>query len=148
MTTISQINNFGYDECYKTFNQILTTFIRMLRMKVTAIEHKVLIDRFEKRIGLLRTTTSHDAVIKLAAGPMVNMAQTILVREVAEKYFTTVAVCSKDALPKDDQFMYELIDIIRGLYPGLTLSERDKIYDNLVSMLCICSRFKIVSLIA
>ena len=77
---------------------------------------------------------------------MVNMAQTILVREVAEKYFTTVAVCSKDALPKDDQFMYELIDIIRGLYPGLTLSERDKIYDNLVSMLCICSRFKIVSL--
>lgn len=142
-TSIPAINNYKYDECYKTFNQILATFIRMLRMKVTSMEHKVLIDRFEKRIALLRTTTAHDAVIKLAADPMVSMSNIILSRDDAEKYFTTATVAS--SLSSDDQFMYELIDIIRGLYPAMTLAEKDKIYNDLVKMLCVCARFRIIT---
>lgn len=144
MAAIEDINSYNYDECYKGFNQLLAKFIKMVRMKVPTIEHKVLVDRFEKRIALLRTTTSHDAVIKLAAPPMIGMADTILSRESAERYFTETSAHNYGTLSADDQFMYELIDLIRGLYPGLKKSEKDIIYSDLVSMLCICARFGIV----
>lgn len=106
------------------------------------------LDRLRKRINLLRSTMGEDQPILLMAPLMKKYQAKILNRD--EKFFmgmnarqTYVEEFRKEPT-RDEEYIFELIDSIRGHYQKSPQTEKDIVYSEVLVLFNCCIEYELV----
>ena len=105
------------------------------------------LDRLRKRINLLRSTMGEDQPIRLMAPLMKKYQVKILDRD--EKFFMGVNARQKyieefqKEPTRDEEYIFELIDSIRGHYQKSPQAEKDVVYGEVLVLFNCCIEYEL-----
>ncbi len=136
----------------KEFNLLMWDLITMIERKSRSEMEMANLDRFKKRISLLKSTVGDIAPIQLTAPFFISFSENILNPDMTErdKFFLDMNVRAEysrhmGAISKQDEFAFELSDSVRAHYKNLSVQERDDIYKKVVAMLRCAIEYKLIA---
>ncbi len=142
-----------YTQMKKTEKQIIGEHIELVRSLISRIEKKsrdeielANLDRLRKRISLLINTMGDNALVVEMIPQMVAYSEKILARD--ETFFMGINARDeyikqhKQAPSADDEFMFQLVDSVRGHYRKSAQLEKDTVYADVLKLFMSCMEYK------
>lgn len=128
------------DVVAKEFNALIRKLITRAEKKARSEIDVAMLDRLKKRIALLKQTMGEYALIGESSSFFIEYAETIMDRAECEKLLMTVDVRAeyvrrKGKVDKQDEFIFGLVDSIRGHYTKAPSTERDEIYNEVKTLM-------------
>lgn len=108
------------------------------------------LDRLKKRINMLRRTMGDDEPIKAMTPLMKEYQDKILNRE--EEFFLGMNARKKYVEKhhrepsRDEEYIFELIDSVRGHYSKSTKDEKDFVYHEVLTLFNCCIEYELATL--
>jgi hypothetical protein len=137
----------------RTSKEIIREHTELIRGLISRVEKKsrneveiANLDRLRKRIALLFNTMGDDIVIVKMTPTMEEHSEKILERD--EEFFLTVNAKAeylrthKTAPDSEDDFIFQLIDSIRGHYRKIPQTEKDEVYADVLKLFVNCIEYK------
>jgi hypothetical protein len=135
-------------EKVKKFNLIIKNLISRVEQKSRTDHDLAILDRFKRRISLLRSTMGESELMASVSEILVDYSEKILNRDAYEVFImdanaeAEIAKYGGQIDPQDD-FVNALISSIRNIYPNMTAREKDIIYNDVKSLLHCCLAYAI-----